>query len=173
MTDEFFWLTFAGLGVSLAGFAGLIHALDRSTDADSPITKWRINNIVAGGFTIALSGLLVWPVFRISKDVEFTVSFVSGFLVVFSLMQMPSQFRSGPAWQSEYQRRIVLGLALVLAALFASNVFIASVGFLELLFVLAVAGPMGTFANAVKDLYQGRNGSIQQERDAGLTGEAD
>ena len=166
MTDEFFWLTFGGLGVSLAGFAGLIHALDRSSDAGSPVTKWRINNIVAGGLTIALSGLLVWPVFRMSGDIEFTMRFVSGFLVVFSLMQMPSQFRPGPAWQSESQRRVVLGISLVLVALMASNVFFASVGFLELLFVLAVAGPMGTFANAVRDLYHERNTSIP-ERPAG------
>lgn len=162
MTDEIFWLTFAGLGISLAGFAGLIHALDRSGDADNPITKWRIRNIVAGGVGIALSGLFVWPVFRLTEDVELTVRITSIFLLLQFFPQMRSMFQPGPEWPDESRRRVVLGSSIVMSLLVASNVVIGSVGFLELLFLLAVAVPIGIFVRAIGDLHHGANGRVHR-----------
>ncbi len=163
MTDEFFWLAFAGLGVSLAGFAGLIHAFDRREDAHHPITKWRVRNIVAGGFGIALSGLLVWPVFRLTEDVELTVRITSAFLLLQFLPQMRSVFRPGPEWPDESQRRVVLGSSILMSLLVISNVVIGSVGFLELLFFLAVAGPIGIFIRAIGDLHQSNETTLAED----------
>jgi uncharacterized membrane protein len=145
--------TFAGLGVSLAGFAGLIHALDRSGSAENPVTKCRIRNIVNGGFGINLAGLLVWPVFRVTEDVELTVGIVSGFMLVGLLRQSYTDYQPGPAWPSESQRRRTLAVNGVIIALMGLNLFITSVGFLEFLFVLAVLAPIGTFTRAVSGLH--------------------
>ena len=46
MPGEFYFMAMGGLGVSLAGFAGLIAALTPKKAAASPVTKWRITQIV-------------------------------------------------------------------------------------------------------------------------------
>ena len=156
MTDEFFFITFGGLGVSLAGFAGLIHALDGSGRADNPVTKWRIRSIVAAGFAVALSGLLVWPVFRITTDVDVTVRVVSAFLLIQFIRLSWTDLQPGPAWDEEEIRwRVNVALAGVTWILLASNIFIGSVGFLEVLFVFAIGQPIGTFMRAIGDLHRG------------------
>jgi hypothetical protein len=54
--DEFYYMAIAGLGVSLAGFGGIIAALDRRPAAQSPIAAWRIRNIAFTGFTLTFAG---------------------------------------------------------------------------------------------------------------------
>ena len=56
MTGEFYFMALGGLGVSLAGFAGLISALDRRPEGHTPIARWRIRNIVVGGFAATFIG---------------------------------------------------------------------------------------------------------------------
>lgn len=56
MPGEFFFMALGGLGVSLAGFVGIITALDRSGDARSVIAMWRLRNIVWAGFTLTIIG---------------------------------------------------------------------------------------------------------------------
>ena len=153
MPDEFFFLTFGGLGVSLAGFAGLIHALDRSPNADSPITAWRIRDVVLGGFAIALSGLSVWPGYRLTGSVETTVRLSAAMLLVFYSRLWATQTRRGPAWPDEARRRLVRGVGSVTLVFNAVVIWLGSVGFLELLFVVAVSQPIGTFVRAVQDLH--------------------
>ena len=85
MADQGFFLALSGLGVSLAGFAGLIHALDRSLDKGDAVAKWRIRNVVSEGFGIALAGTLVWAAFSLSGDEALTVRIVSGFMLMFFL----------------------------------------------------------------------------------------
>jgi len=153
MPDEFFFLTFGGLGVSLAGFAGLIHALDRSGEAEDPQTKWRIRNIVVSGFTVAVAGLLTWPVYGFTDSVEWTVRIVSCFFIVMWMKQGLHDVRSGPAWPNETRRRIYMAIGGAGMALAVVNVFIASVPLFELLFLVAIGGPIGTFVRAVRDLH--------------------
>ena len=153
MPDEFFFLTFGGLGVSLAGFAGLIHALDRSDDADNPQTKWRIRNIVIGGFTVALAGLLTWPVFGFTQDVDTTVRIVSAYFVFGLIRQVSADVRPGPAWPSDTRRKVFLGIGMAIMGVALVNVVVASIALLELLFFLAIGGPIGTFIRAVGDLH--------------------
>lgn len=153
MPDEFFFLTFGGLGISLAGFAGLIHALDRSQDADNPQTKWRIRNIVIAGATVAMAGLLTWPVFGFTQDVETTVRIISAFFVVGFIRQMAVDARPGAAWPNENRRRVFLAIGIVLMGFAVLNVSIASTALLEMVFVLAVGGPIGTFIRAIGDLH--------------------
>ncbi len=153
MPDEFFFLTFGGLGVSLAGFAGLIHALDRSDSADNPETKWRIRNIVMGGFTVALAGLLTWPVYGFTQDVDTTVRIVSAYFVLGLIRQFAVDARPGPAWPNDTRRKVFLGIGVALGVVAVINVFAASVALLELLFFLAIGGPIGTFIRAIGDLH--------------------
>ena len=153
MTDEFFFITFGGLGVSLAGFAGLIHALDRSDDADNPVTKWRIRSIVLAGFSVAISGLAVWPLFRFTGDVAMTARLASAVLFLMYLQMSVRTLRPGPEWPDHTIWRINLVLATLTLGAMLVNTIVGSVAFLELLFVVAVAQPMGTFIRAIHDLH--------------------
>jgi hypothetical protein len=47
-------MAMGGVGVSLAGFAGLVAALTPQSAQPSPITKWRITHIVVWSFQMAL-----------------------------------------------------------------------------------------------------------------------
>jgi nitrate reductase NapE component len=152
MTDEFFFITFGGLGVSLAGFAGLLHALNPNA-GDDPITRWRIKNIVLGGFFVAFSGLLVWPVYRLTEDVETTVRIVSGFMAVVLVRLLIEETKPGPAWPSETRRKVYRVITIGQIALLVVSAVLGSVGFLELMFWLVVGAPVGTFVNFIQDLH--------------------
>lgn len=153
MTDEFFFITFGGLGVSLAGFAGLLHAFNPDA-GDDPITRWRIRNIVQGGFLVAFSGLLVWPVFRLTEDVALTVRIVSGFMAIVSIGLLIAESKPGPEWPSERRRHVYRLIASAQIGLVGLSALLGSVGFLELMFWIVVGAPVGTFMNFVLDLHR-------------------
>lgn len=95
----------------------------------------------------------MWPVYRITTDVTVTVRIVSAFLMLQFLRMAWNDLRPGPAWPDRSRWRVFLavsGLGLILTV---SNVFIGSVGYLELLFFFAVGQPIGTFIRAVGDLH--------------------
>jgi hypothetical protein len=49
-------MAMGGLGISLAGFAGLIATLDRRALSGNPIAAWRIRNIVLRGSLVTIIG---------------------------------------------------------------------------------------------------------------------
>lgn len=151
MPGEFFFLTFGGLGISLAGFAGLVFALDRRTDMNDPIVRWRIRHVATTGLLIAQTGLLVFPVFFLTESVPTTVRIIS---LVGLLAQIPGylELRPGRAWPSDRRRKINILVASLTVVGWALNIWIASVGFLMLLFVLWLNAPIGTFMNAIIEL---------------------
>lgn len=152
MPGEFFFLTFGGLGISLAGFAGLIFVLDRRPNSDNAISRWRIRNIAITGLFIAQAGLLVFPIFQLSGSTSTTVRIVSAFALIAGVATARSDLKPGPAWPSEQRRRVTVALSAVAALGWAVNVLLASVGLLMLLFVVWIAAPIGTFANSILEL---------------------
>lgn len=96
-------MALGGLGVSLAGFAGLIAALDRRAEFDA-IQRWRLSNIVIGGFTVTLFGFGTIAVFLITDDVQLTARVSSLFLGVALSMRHIGAIRPGAAWPSEQRR---------------------------------------------------------------------
>lgn len=68
MPGEFFFMSMGGLGLSLAGFAGLIAALTPSEAAVSAVTKWRITHIVVWGLQLTFIGFGVVAVNAIVED---------------------------------------------------------------------------------------------------------
>jgi hypothetical protein len=65
-------MAIGGLGVSIAGFAGLIATLDRRPEARNPI-GWRIPNIVIRGFHVTFSGFTTVAIYTITADVGMAV----------------------------------------------------------------------------------------------------
>lgn len=139
-----------GLGVTLAGFAGLIAALQ---GPQGPVAAWRIRNVVYLGFGVTLLGFGTVALHTITQDVTLTVRVVSMVMVVMRAANW-SSLRPSAAWRDERQRRgaIVLQLGFVIAVVV--NIWLASVGYLQLLLLVWLLTPAGIFANAVRDVTQ-------------------
>jgi hypothetical protein len=155
MEGQFFFTTIAGLGVSLAGFAGLVGALrpGRSWDA---VDRWRIRNIIQLGFLAALIALLPIPVFTLTSDVDLTVRIASACLVVATLLEFVGVHRRDTEeWPSGASGYVAAGLALqVIPGL--ANVLLASLGLLEILLLVRLSHPANIFLRVVRDLGKGQ-----------------
>ncbi len=152
MPGEFFFLTFGGLGISLAGFAGLIFVLDRGPSTDNAISRWRIRHIALSGLMIATAGLLVFPFYFLSDSVADTVRLTSVFGLLSLFASARRDLRPGPAWPDEGRRKINLALAGAAAALWMACLISASVGLLMLTFVAWLSAPIKTFARSILEL---------------------
>ena len=150
MPGEFFFMGIAGLGVSLAGFAGLISALD--PDSGSPLKKWRIRNIVASGLLITFVGFGTVAVQTLTDDVEMTVRIVSAAFALLLLRRFVREIRPGPAWPDARALLMARSIGLSLIILLFVNSFLASVGFLQLLLLYELSDPAMIFVFAVRDL---------------------
>jgi hypothetical protein len=146
---EFYFMAVGGLGVTLAGFAGLIAALQGTR---GPVAAWRIRAVVSGGFGVTIVGFATVALFTITQDVPLTVRSASVLMVVTRAASWRGQLRPGAAWRNERQRRGAIFIQLVFAILVVVNIALASVGYLQLLLLIMLTGPFGVFALAVRDV---------------------
>ena len=144
-------MAIGGLGVTLAGFAGLIAALQGTR---GPVAAWRIRNVVYGAFGVTIIGFATVALFTITQDVPLTVRLASVLMVVTRAASW-GQLRPGAAWRDERQRRGAIFIQLVFAIAVVVNIALASVGYLQLLLLVLLTGPFGIFALAVRDVTGG------------------
>ncbi|HSM16866.1 MAG TPA: hypothetical protein VK845_07700 [Gemmatimonadales bacterium] len=150
MPGEFFFMAIAGLGVSLAGFAGLIAALDPSSG--SAVRQWRIRNIVVSGFFLTFMGFGTIATHTLTSDVAVTVRIISAVAAVVLLARFLKEIRPGPAWPDRRGLVIASVMGLSVIGLLVVNSVIASVGFLQLLMLLELTDPASIFLFTVRDL---------------------
>ena len=162
MPGEFYFMAIGGLGVTLAGFAGLIAALQ---GPEGPVAAWRIRNIVALGFSVTLIGFVTVALYTVTQDVALTVRLSSIVLVVLAAVRW-GEMRPSAAWESERQRRRFKLGNLAFGIAVAANIALASLGYLQLLLLFALASPAGIFAAAVADVTR------DKVADAGLDASA-
>lgn len=142
-----------GLGVSLAGFAGLITTLDRRPEARSPIAAWRIRNIVTSGLILTVAGFGIVALYTATgESLDTTVRAISLLLATVKAIQIPREGRRGPEWPSETNRRIAVGSGLLVILLLLLNVWLGRVGFLQILFVVLLIDPISIFIRTVMDV---------------------
>ena len=148
-------MAIGGLGVTLAGFAGLIAALEgRGSEAHSPIAAWRIRHVVYQGFGVTLVGFATVALYTITQDVALAVRLAT----VGAVLTVVANWRSflpSAAWPDERRRRIAMIVRTGLTAAGLVNVVLGSVGFLQLFLLLLLSGPASTFILAVADFSQG------------------
>ena len=155
MPGEFYFLAFGGLGLSLAGFAGLIAALHRSPQTDSAVAAYRVGGIVFLGFALTLIGFGTVALYSVTgNDLALTVRITT---VALALMPIRGLLvsRPGPAWPNERERRFLIGILCVFTAVTLGNLLFANVGYLQLLFLLQLTGPMTIFFNTIRDASRG------------------
>lgn len=142
----------AGLGVSFAGFAGLIATFAPEEEKSSPVWWWRITAIVRTGLQVTFASFSVIALEAVTGDVELTVRISTLVIVLGSLYETFRHSRSGPAWPDEAQRRTQVAQNLVVSAVMAVNVFVASVGFLLFIMLGLLFAPASVFIRAIADL---------------------
>lgn len=151
MPGDFYFMAFGGLGVSLAGFAGLISALNPSPAANSAIAAYRVRGIVFLGFTLTLIGFGTVALYTITgEDLTLTVRIATAALALMAVRGL-IESRPGPAWRGEGERRASIAILCVITAITLGNIPFANLGYLELLMLLQLSGPMSIFYNTIRD----------------------
>jgi hypothetical protein len=152
MTDAGLFMAFAGVAVSLAGFAGVIAALSGRPGEHSAILAYRITNIVFLGLTRAIAAYATLIAFTLSgNDVALAVR-VGTVVLLLPYLRGFRELRPGPAWPDNRQRRLGLVWLVGLILLTGLNIVFASVGYLEVLLLVALTiGPGLIFYNTVRE----------------------
>lgn len=168
MPGEFFFMAIGGLGVSLAGFAGIIAALDKGPS--SPVSVWRIRQIVEGGFILAFGGFLTIALYTVTgESLSSTVRLTSLFGAVVNGVHVGLAQRPGPAWPNERGRRMAMAASWTVIGVTAFNVIAGRLGLLQILFIAQLGDPASIFINAVRDIARGdqRPSEAQEETRGG------
>lgn len=152
-------MAIGGLGVSLAGFAGLIAALTPEQQRNSAIARWRISRVVVWGLHATLLGFGVVAIFALLGDARQTARVASGFAaLIFSIRSWRSS-RPGPAWPDERSRRSVIALWAFELAVVLGNVVIGSVGYLHVIMLVFLLEPAAVFVAAISEATTGPTAS--------------
>lgn len=144
-------MALGGLGVSLAGFAGLIATLG-SRAAGSVVVGWRIRNIVIGGFIISFAGFGVVAIHAVSDgNVNLTVRLSSLLIAVAHGAHAWWAVRPGSEWETGSRLAAILPAGLVVVGLLV-NAIVGDVGLLHVLVLALVVAPASIFVTTIRDV---------------------
>lgn len=150
MPDQSFFLAFSGLGVSLAGFAGIINALDRSP-VRTAVSAYRIRNIVVLGLWLTFTALSTIAAYTATGgNLALTVRIGSAIETLAFLRGLLFDVRPGPAWAVEAERRIGIAILMGMALIGTVAVVAGSLVYLEVLMLVGLIGPVTIFYNTIR-----------------------
>lgn len=148
MRDAFFFLSMAGLGVSVAGFSGLVTAFRRREDGWTRAELWRLRAIPRLSFILVFLALSPFPLYALTGDEALVIRIVSGLLVLAHLSEV-----IGPRFEMENwpgQSWLVnAGANSTVALLSVINIFTAQTGLLELALLLWLVHPVDLFVRVL------------------------
>jgi hypothetical protein len=148
-----FFLTVAGISLSLAGFAGLLASFRQPSGSWSRVDLWRLKRIVNRSFVVLALALVPIPLFAIVSDEALTVRVVSVLLAALVLLDL---VRITPGWRRDWPNDRGLLFAWTLnggfAALALANGLWASVGVYELELGAMLFWPASIFIRVLEDL---------------------
>lgn len=155
MPGEFFFMAVGGLGVSLAGFAGLIAALAPEQQRHSSVAQWRISRVVAWGLHVTLLGFGVIAIYSLLEDAALTARVASGLGALIMAVRTWRSSRPSAAWPDDRQRRSTMALWAVQVAFVLGNVVVGSVGYLHVIMLVFLSEPAAVFVAAIQDATSG------------------
>lgn len=150
MTDQFWFITVAGIALSVAGFAGLVTAL-RQDGRWSRADLWRLRNIVRTSLTIVVFGLIPQPTYRaVGGDEQLTIRIVSALVVIFFADAIRRVLPERDQWGGSWLRStlVIVGAQLVVQL---ANVVVASLPVLMFGLLMMLAFPMQLFLRVIRD----------------------
>lgn len=159
---EFYFMAVGGLGVSLAGFAGVIASLG-GRSSDSAVIGWRIRNIVIGGFIATFAGFGVVAIHAATENVSLTVRLSSLLIAVAHGVHTWWAVRPGSEWREGSRLRAVIPAATVVGVLLV-NVVMADVGLLHVLVLALLIAPVSIFVTTIRDVAKARASTRGDQR---------
>jgi hypothetical protein len=166
MPGEFYFMAIGGLGVTLAGFAGLIAVLEGREDGlRAPIAAWRIRNVVFQSFGVTFVAFATVALYTLTQNLDLTVRLAT----IAMVLSIAANWRSvlpGPAWPDERHRRVAIVVRSAVGIAGLANVGFASVGFLQLFLLVILSGPASTFILAVADVTHGAESRAETAEDS-------
>lgn len=168
MEGQPFFNTVAGLSVSLAGFASLIAWLRDDATTWDPINLWRVKTIVRHALTIAALALVLGPIYSISQSLATTVRIGSVLVIFFEVADMLKNRHPDPEiWSPAYTWKVSMAGGSFYIALGIVNLWLASLGLLQLCYLLLLGSPAGIFYNFVRELGGTRQAAPPGSKDLG------
>ena len=144
-------MSIGAIGVSLAGFAGLISALHRAPGAEPAVAAYRVRNIVVLGFGLTFIGFGTVAIYAVTgENLTLTVRLATGLCLLQHAWGL-REGRPGPHWRSDSERRASLMILGVVVLVTLGNLVVASLGYLELILLILLLGPASIFYNTVRD----------------------
>ena len=144
MRDQFFFLSVAGLALSVAGFAGLVSAF-RGRDRGWTRTElWRLRTIARLSFVLVFLALLPWPLYALTGDEALVIRIVSGLIILAHLFGIIEPRFDRPNWPGRtWLPNAIVHLVVVLVSVV--NLAAAQTGLLELALMLRLIHPINLF----------------------------
>ena len=148
MTFQFFYLSIAGLALSVAGFAGLVTAF-RHGDGWTRTSLWRVRNIVRLSISLVLIALLPFPVFALMNDEATAIRVTALALIAILLYDMVSAIRERGQWSDTRWVTVFLVMGSIELLLHVLTLVLASPGLLMLSLIGRLEHPMHLFYNVI------------------------
>jgi hypothetical protein len=153
LDGQAFFFSVAGISVSLAGFAALIAWLRDDSSGWDPVNLWRVKTIVRHALTLAFLSLSLTPVYSLSEDMPTTIRIGAVFLILAEVYDLLRERDRNPAvWVPISSWWIFVFTASLLAGLQVVNLWVASLGLLQIGFIAFLTSPAGIFYNFVREL---------------------
>ena len=148
MTFQFFYLSVAGLALSVAGFAGLVTAF-RHGEGWTRTSLWRVRNIVRLSISLVLIALLPFPVFALTNDEPIAIRVTAVALIAVLLYDLGSAWRERGEWSDTSWVRVYLALGSVELLLHVLTFVFASPGLLMVSLIGRLEHPMHLLYNVI------------------------
>ena len=142
-------MTMGGVGISLAGFAGLFSVLGGQDDAPA-VYRWRLRHIVLTAFELTFLAFGTVVLFRLTDDIPLTARVISGIAATLYVVGVV-QAKPGPAWPDERDRIWARRATLFWAALMAGNLIAGEEPYLQAVMLIFLLSPVLVFIRAVID----------------------
>jgi hypothetical protein len=148
MTFQFFYLSVAGLALSVAGFAGLVTAF-RHDEGWTRTSLWRVRNIVRLSISLVVIALLPFPVFALMNDEATAIRVTALALIAILLYDMVSAVRERGQWRDTSWVTVFLVMGSVELLLHILTFVFATPGLLMLSLIGRLEHPMHLFYNVI------------------------
>jgi len=142
--DAFFFLSLAGLGMSVAGLAGLVSAFRRG-DQWARVELWRLRNIARLSFLVVFLAVIIFPIYSFVGDEGTAIRIASGTIAAVHVIEIVLARRDRSNWpgRSWLVRSLVPDGAF--AVINGLNVFFGLTGLLEVGLLLRLMHPVNLF----------------------------
>ena len=148
MGFQFFYLSIAGLALSVAGFAGLVTVF-RHDGNWTRTALWRLRNIVRLSIVLVLVALLPFPVFALTNNESMAMRATAVALLAACLYDLASVIRERHEWSDTRWVRTFFALGTLELLLHSLTLASASPGLLMVSLMFRLEHPMHLFLRAI------------------------